>query len=394
MKKICVVFPYSMGNDFMSGGVTKLVIENLIAAKNNYETYLLMPINNEAFKEYVNVNIPEIKVRLVDFDFIAQYADTSNVFKRVAAILKRTIRALAKRKNLINAIEQIKPDIVHLHAEVTFMFMKMIKEKGYTIIFHTSSIRFAENKLLRKIVSDKAYKYADYIISPTKSIDNLYMNKRKYVVENPIVKQPQKQGDAIIESSFTNDNRIKLIFTGRICRVKQIHYLVEVLGKLNKKYLDQIAVYIIGKANNDGDKAYYDEILDEVNKKNITNIYFLGYKTNVNDYLKYADVGVLLSKSEAISMSCVEYMNAGLLVLGFNNPGINEAVVDKYNGRLIEDGDVNGLVRAVETFVDMKDDLKQMKINAKKYAEEHFSTQVFENNLRGIYEEILDGKDC
>ena len=394
MKKICVVFPYSMGNDFMSGGVTKLVIENLIAAKNNYETYLLMPINNEAFKEYVNVNIPEIKVRLVDFDFIAQYADTSNVFKRVAAILKRTIRALAKRKNLINAIEQIKPDIVHLHAEVTFMFMKMIKEKGYTIIFHTSSIRFAENKLLRKIVSDKAYKYADYIISPTKSIDNLYMNKRKYVVENPIVKQPQKQGDAIIESSFTNDNRIKLIFTGRICRVKQIHYLVEVLGKLNKKYLDQIAVYIIGKANNDGDKAYYDEILDEVNKKNITNIYFLGYKRNVNDYLKYADVGVLLSKSEAISMSCVEYMNAGLLVLGFNNPGINEAVVDKYNGRLIEDGDVNGLVRAVETFVDMKDDLKQMKINAKKYAEEHFSTRVFENNLRGIYEEILDGKDC
>lgn len=389
MKKICIVFPYSMGDDFLSGGVTKLVIENVEAAVEKYETHLVMPINNQAFMGYVNKNIPNAKVHLVDFDFFAQYADTSNICKRIIAIVKRAIRTILKKKNLKKEILKIQPEVVHLHAEVSYIFLKMIKKLGYKTIFHTSSLRFAENKILKNMVVRTAKKYADCVVSPTKSIDNLYSNKEKYIVENPIV-LPTSKKEMAVENDFKNDTRLKFVFTGRICRVKQIHYLIEAFAKLPKEIFGKISFYVIGKANNDGDMAYYTEILGFINDNNLNNVYFLGYKTNVSDYLKYTDVGVLLSKSEAISMSSVEYMYAGVPVLGFDNPGINEVVIDKYNGVLAQDGNIEEIQTAIQYFLNI-DELQEMKKNAKKYADEHFSKEVFGANILNIYKEIING---
>ena len=390
MKKICIVFPYSMGQQVLSGGVSKLVIENIKAVCKSYHTYLLLPSNNVAFKEYIEKEFPSVQVQLVDFDFISSYADTKNWITRISCVGKRTLKALTKRKNLIKAIRAIHPDIVHLHAEVCFIFLKQLKKYGYTLIFHTSSLRFADNKLFKQIVSRAADKYADAIVSPTKTIDGLYTNQTKYVLENPIVQtnipQPLPADNQIVQ-----DRRIKLIFTGRICRVKQLHYLIDIFSKLPALYARQLALYIVGKPNTPGDVAYEKELKEAISAKNIGNIYFLGYKPNVCDYLKYADIGVLFSISEAISMSCVEYMYSGLAMLGFDNPGINETVIDGQTGYLVKDGDVTACVEKLEYLVDNPGALNTLKTNARNYAVAHFSPDVFAKNILSIYQEVLDG---
>mgnify|MGYP000890391307 CR=1 FL=1 len=388
MTKVCVVFPYSMGNDFMSGGVTKLVIQNLIVCSKVYDTHLLLPKDNLAFEKYVNENISNVQVHRIDFDFIASYADTADFLKRIILVSNRLIKAMMKRSNLYKTIKLIQPSIVHFHAEVSFLFLKRVKKLGIKSIFHTSSIRFADNKIQKKIVVDVAKKYADCIISPTKSIDEMYKNENKYILENPIV------GTKCLEEiddreRIVRDKRLKFIFTGRICRVKQIHYLLQAFKKIDTSSRCGIAAYIIGKPNNEGDESYYNELLEYVDKNGLDNIYFLGYRNNVKEYLKHADVGVLLSVSEAISMSCVEYMDSGLAVLGFDNPGINEVVIDGVNGRLVRDGDVSGLSDKILDFMNHTDTLLNYQRNAKEYSQEHFSIEAFRNKLLKIYEAVL-----
>ena len=387
MEKVCILFPYSMGEDFLSGGVGKLVLENLIISVKKYETHLILPINNKAFKVYIEKNIPNVIVHLTDFEFMAQYADTANKIKRIFLIFKSVFKTLIKKKNLEKEILLIKPDIVHLHAEVSFVYLKLIKEKGIKTIFHASSLRFAENKFLKNIVVNNVKKYADCVISPTNSIGSLYSNKNKYIIENPIV-IPKSNGNFLIEKEILSDKRLKLVYTGRICRVKQIHYLIQAFLKLPKESLEKISLYVIGKPNNAGDEEYFADIKKLINKK-LENIYFLGYKSNVQEYLKYMDVGVLLSKSEAISMSSVEYMFSGLAVIGFNNPGINEVVIDNYNGFLVDDPDIEKLKESILTCIYQKDKLLALKNNAKKYAYEHFSRDVFEKKLLSVYEEFI-----
>ena len=235
---------------------------------------------------------------------------------------------------------------------------------------------------------ETARKYADFIISPTQSINKLYSNKNKFILENPIVNMHSEEKIDQNEK-IVSDKRLKFIFTGRICRVKQIHYLLEAFKNIEDSKKDNIAAYIIGKPNNDGDRAYFDELLQYIDLNRLDNVSFLGYRSNVKEYLKYADIGVLLSVSEAISMSCVEYMDSGLAVLGFNNPGINEAVVDRVNGILVQNGDIQGLSDAIVNFANHFDVLAEYKKNAKKYAEEHFSIEAFRNNLLKIYEVVL-----
>ena len=104
MEKVCIVFPYSMGNDFMSGGVTKLVIQNLIVCSQKYETHFILPRDNMAFEQYVNENISGVQVHRVDFDFIASYADTSDFVKRLSLVSKRFVRAMKTRKNPCRSI--------------------------------------------------------------------------------------------------------------------------------------------------------------------------------------------------------------------------------------------------------------------------------------------------
>ena len=388
MEKVCIVFPYSMGNDFMSGGVTKLVIQNLIVCSQKYETHFLLPTDNLAFEQYINKNIADVQVHRVNFDFIASYADTSDFMKRLSLVSKRLVRAMKTRKNLLKEIESIQPSVVHFHAEVSFLFLKGVKKLGIKTIFHTSSIRFANSKIQKTIVVETARKYSDFIISPTQSINKLYSNKNKFILENPIVNMHSEEKIDQNEK-IVSDKRLKFIFTGRICRVKQIHYLLEAFKNIEDSKKDNIAAYIIGKPNNDGDRAYFDELLQYIDVNRLDNVSFLGYRSNVKEYLKYADVGVLLSVSEAISMSCVEYMDSGLAVLGFNNPGINEAVVDRVNGILVQNGDVQGLSDAIVNFADHFDILSEYKKNAKKYAEEHFSIEAFRNNMLKIYEVVL-----
>lgn len=392
MKKVCILFPYPMGDDFLSGGVSKLVVANLEAVKSNYEVSVMAPIDNAGFERFMADKYPDINVNLVDFLPLARFVDNKNLFIRVLAVAKRLNDTLRTNKNVRKAIHDTNPDIVHFHGEVTFPYLKYGKEIGAGTIFHTSCFRFSRPAFLKNMVVNRALRDASLIVSPTKSISDLFGNSDKNVIlPNPIItvdgsKTPSET--QAIEPSLTDFDGLKVMFVGRICRVKQIHYMVQALAALTENERRQVRFFVVGKPNTEADKIYHKEILDYIDEKDLgDSVVFLGYKNNADDYMKVADVGVLLSESEAISMAGIEYLFNHMPVIGFNNPGVNELFTDGLGGFLLEDGDVQGLAECLRKLADTEL-LRRMKDSAYEEALSRYSMEAFSSRLLSFYKRI------
>ena len=183
---------------------------------------------------------------------------------------------------------------------------------------------------------------------------------------------------------------MNFVFVGRINRVKQIHYFLEAIVKLDKKMIEKIILWIIGKPNNEVDRLYKNELENYVGRYRLQNVVkFIGYVENVGDYLKTMNVGVLLSKSEALPMAGIEYMINGLPVIAFNNPGLRELIIDKYSGFLIKDNNLNELVKIIEFCILNPKELNKMGNNAKELARKEYNINKYTETLSDVYDKLL-----
>ncbi len=391
MKKACIVFPYPMGDSFLSGGVSKLIVANVEAIKDEYEIDLIAPQDNASLLNFMNAKYPTVRVHLVNFYPLARFVDNRNVFLRGMGIIKRIFQFLRTKKRVKKAIKEIDPDILHLHGEVTFPYLKYGATVGAGTIFHTSCFRFSKPKFLGKMVVKNSLKHADLIVSPTRSISGLFgEHDKNVVVPNPIIAVDgrEKSSSCEIEKELTDFSGLKILFVGRICVVKQIHYIIQAIAGIPTEQREGVRFYVIGKPNFPPDYVYFDKLKALVEEHGLeNNVFFLGYKPNVDEYMKKADVGVLVSESEAISMAGIEYLHNALPIIGFNNPGIDETVVDGVDGFLVADGDVQGLTNSIVKFFD-GETLSAMKKNAFEECEKNFSMNAFKNRITSYYNKI------
>lgn len=391
MKKACILFPYPMGDSFLSGGVSKLVVANIEAIKDDYEVSVVAPLDNAGFKVFMQEKYPDIEVHLVDFLPLARFVDNKNPLLRAVGVVKRIFKSLATNKNVEAVIKDINPHVMHFHGEVTYPYLKYGMKIGAGTIFHTSCFRFSKPEFLRKLVVNNSLKNSSLIISPTQSISELFgTDPKNVVVPNPIITVDgrQKKTGSPMEEEFLNYDGLKLLFVGRICVVKQIHYMIQAIAGLSEAERKKVKFFVIGKPNFDPDYVYFDELKKYISDNHIEdNVMFLGYKNNVDEYMQKADVGVLISESEAISMAGIEYLHNSLPIIGFDNPGINETIEDNVDGFLVPNGDVEGLKNAIRKFFDT-DTLSTMKKAAYEQCELNFSMEAFRKRLLKYYKQI------
>lgn len=80
-------------------------------------------------------------------------------------------------------------------------------------------------------------------------------------------------------------------------------------------------------------------------------VIFAGHNSNVEQYLAIADFGLLTSLAEGLSNSLLEYMAAGLPVVGSRISGTEDFVIPDETGWLFEPGDGDGLALALQSAV-------------------------------------------
>lgn len=123
-----------------------------------------------------------------------------------------------------------------------------------------------------------------------------------------------------------------------------------------------------------------------------TQVHFMGARSDVERYLGLADVGLLASQFEGLSNSLLEYMAAGLPVIGSEVSGTEDWVVNGQTGWLFRPGDEKGLRAALAEMAAAGDDeLRRLGGRARLHICERASLEVVVQNLSDTYTRLRQG---
>lgn len=393
MKKVVVVYLYDTGKSAFSGGVSKVVVSNLIAIQaKGYQGYLLLPQGNSGLISYVKKTFTNIEVVPVDFESMKLYVDTKGV-GRYFNIVKSVCQFLIKKKNLKRALKNISPDIIHYHEVISFPFLGYYK--AAKVVLHIHSYRFFSHKLLLPIMFNYINKYATVLLSPTNSISKAAGK----LTSKPIVHLDTPYLDLgmaeYTPSEYVKDfvrikkeGKILFAFIGRLCSIKRIDHFIKALSFLDKSVKDNIAYCIIGKANTKGDELYLSDMIHYIEENKLSEyIHFYGYINPIEQILDYIDVGVLLSESEAVSMVGIEMMKYDIPILGYEVPGVCDFIVPNVNGYLVTNGDIKKLAKVIQNIINDKLSIDSLKSSISEEFEK-YSLDNFMKNIDLIYKKV------
>lgn len=170
-----------------------------------------------------------------------------------------------------------------------------------------------------------------------------------------------------------------VLLVGRLAHWKGQHIVLEAA----KSFKDQpkVKFWLAGDALF-GEEAYKQELLQKIEKDNITNVSLLGHVDDIQGLMNTADLLIHTSVTpEPFGQVIVEGMAAGLPVIASNEGGPVEIVVPGETGLLIEPGDPKLLAESIQWMLDHPEERKRMAASGMKRVKEHF---VIENTVKDI----------
>lgn len=146
-----------------------------------------------------------------------------------------------------------------------------------------------------------------------------------------------------LELGIPMDAKVILV-TARLTDQKCVHRAIEAMDALAKEF-PGLRLLIAGSGPRE--KAL-KELAEKCNCSK--EIVFVGYVTNVADYLKMSDIYILPSDNEGLSLAFLEALASGLICVVTRCTGTTEVIEDGTNGFLVAkstDGVTDGLRKAL-----------------------------------------------
>jgi|GEM_PF-144171 probable galactosyltransferase len=178
-----------------------------------------------------------------------------------------------------------------------------------------------------------------------------------------------------------SDDFIGVCIVAVLRAAKNHKLLIDAFCELN---LDKTALFIVGDGpQNENLKEYI---------KNKKNIFMLGNRTDVSDFLGSLDICVLPSDMEAIGGALLEASSCGLATIGSDVGGLGEAVNNGKSGFLFKNGDKEELKVVLERLIIDRSLRKQMGEFGRNYVKEIFSIDKMIENTQKLYFELVKVK--
>lgn len=171
--------------------------------------------------------------------------------------------------------------------------------------------------------------------------------------------------------------------------LKDDDFLLLSIGELSKRKNQQIIIRALGKIKDE--KIHYlicgkGDLLKEL--RNLArengiekNVHFLGYRNDVVDICSQADLFILPSLHEGLSVASLEAMYCGLPVIISDIRGVRDYLVGEKNGYICSVHDVNAYVNAI----------KKLKADAdlRQRMGENNKTAVIPYCLKSVKREVI-----
>lgn len=197
-------------------------------------------------------------------------------------------------------------------------------------------------------------------------------NAKCHVVENFMT-------SPLLQHQTFNQAPIKLLFAGRLSPEKGCGILIEAMDRVRSLDLHLTIL---------GDGVERDKLQARTEELGLSqNVDFLGFKSNVNEYMVTSDALVMPSYREGQPLTLIEACCLGLPVVASNVGGIPELITQ--NGLLHNPGDVDGLATAIQELNQRLGELKGVADEMKVNFVIRFSAGTWARHTLEIYENVL-----
>lgn len=274
-----------------------------------------------------------------------------------------------------------------LHANGSWQVKGIIAARlaGIKSVWHMNdSYQSGPVRLLFKVFGH----WADGFIYASAKTMNYYQNinpkltsKKGLLIQAPVDTIKFKPGD---KNGLLEGDGLKLISVGYVNANKGFETLLRSIIEINENTDLQIDVFIVGTIF-DSQKAYFKKLTDIIDENQITNVHFLGYRSDVKDLLHSADIFVCSSDFEASPIAVWEALASGIPVVSTNVGDVKEIFEANKCGLVTECQDHKGLAKAIVQMANDKSLQQTCKSNGRKVAEEYFSLDSVVKKHESIY---------
>ena len=349
------------------------------------EVLVVIPEHNEMENLYKKANI-EFKVIK---NGLCWYKPPLTSKGKLIYIIKLCLNYIAELR-IKKIIKKKSIDIIHINSIGISIGAKSAIRANKKLVWHIRE--FVEEDLNRLFYNTKKtyglVNQADCIITISKSVfnkyHNIFSNDNMVVIPNGI-DETEYCGK---EHKILLNEKIKIVFVGRIANEKGQWVLMEALDYL-KKYHYCLEVEFIGDGN--GDESECNRLKTIVKLKGWTSfVCFSGYTNQIATKLRESDICVVASKLEAFGRVTVEAMLAGSLVIGADSGGTSEILSDG-RGILFDVGCAEQLAAKIQYIIEHKDEMRILAEKAQKYALEVYTAERNAEQIYQVYKKLIKG---
>lgn len=288
-----------------------------------------------------------------------------------------SIKNIKAYKQLKKILKSEKFDAVHCHSPMGGVLARLsAKSVGISKIFYTAhGFHFYKgapiiNWLVYYPVEKLLSRYTDVIIcintEDSERSKSFYAKRTFYV--------PGVGVDTKKIRSNNNDKKEKQVSLA----LPEETYIILSVGELNKNKNHEVVIRALAQLKKEniyyvvcgqGDRENYLKNLARrlgVFEK----VKFLGYRNDVAEIYKVADIFAFPSYREGLSVSLMEAMTAGLPIVCSNIRGNKDLILDEQGGYLLNPDDINGFAICINSLIQDAEKRKSMgEFNLSKVTE-------------------------
>jgi len=328
--------------------------------------------------------------------------------------IKSNIRKIRYLKYSVIVSQYIKKiiedfDILHQHDFITSSLacLLSISEHPWVWTNHSSTFLMGAESKLKRETTRFFYKKVDAIICPSEELElvsrKIFKRKKIYYIPNGVdIEKFRPENKAIIykrKNDFGFQDTDKIILCPRRWVPKNgVIYLVKAISLLKKQKLisDRIKFVFIGSDKIfDCFEEYRREIMSIIeSEKLFENVYLLGNIPHnlMHIYNSIADIVVIPSLMEAVSLSALEAMACGKVVIGTNVGGLPQIIKNGKTGILVPPANEKALANAIYKLLNNTELCNEIGKKARKLVQERYSWKQVAIKTLDIYRALLNKK--
>jgi glycosyltransferase involved in cell wall biosynthesis len=307
---------------------------------------------------------------------------------------KQNIKAYKQLKELI---EKENFDILDTHTPMASVISRWIcKKRDMKIMYTAHGFHFfkgapLKNWVLYYPIEKYLSKYTDILITINKedyqrAKDNFKMKQLEYILGVGIDVEYFKNMQVDIEKKRhelgVSENQKILLSIGELNNNKNHRIVIEAMHKLNNSNI----VYMIA-----GIGSKKEELQALATKYELSeNLKLLGYRKDVAELYKIADVFVFPSKREGLSVSLMEAISSGIPCVVSDIRGNHDLIEDNINGytfKVRKECNIDSLAKCIKNILNNKDIRNKFRTKNVEKSNE-FSRAIIGQKMIEIYQHL------